>query len=66
MEIAQRKKYSTPDCKAFIAKLTEKKAAQIAAKTGSPQDKNGSAKKKSPNGKSPIETTTSAKTTGGT
>jgi hypothetical protein len=66
MEIAQKKKYSTPDCKAFIAKLTEKKAAQVAAKTALTQDKNGSAKKKSPNGKSQIETTTSAKATGGT
>jgi hypothetical protein len=52
MEIAQKKKYSQPDCKAFVAKLNEKKAAQIAAKTVAAQERNAPPKKKSPEGKS--------------
>ncbi len=64
MEIAQRKKYSTPDCKAFIAKLNEKKAAQVAAKAAAAQEKNVS-QKKSANGKPVAEAAPSTKTAGG-
>ena len=66
MELAQKKKYSTPDCNAFIAKLNEKKAAQIAAKTGIAQEKNGTPKKKAPYSKPHNATTTPAKATEGT
>jgi hypothetical protein len=40
MEIARNKKYSSPDCKAYIAKLSEKKASQSKAqpkKTAQPK-----------------------------
>ncbi|HEY9160800.1 MAG TPA: putative glycoside hydrolase [Desulfomonilia bacterium] len=65
MEIVQNKKYSTPDCKAFIARLKEKKAAQTAAKEQAVQEKNGSQKKKPNNGKPVAEAAPSAKTAGG-
>lgn len=45
MDIVRSKKYSTPDCKAFIAKLNGKKAAQAAAKAAETQEKNGAQKK---------------------
>lgn len=61
MEIAQNKKYTTPDCKAFIERLNEKKAAQAAAKAAAATDKNGAQKKKSPDGKSNQGSGTSVK-----
>jgi hypothetical protein len=65
MELAQKKKYATPDCKVFIARLQEKKAAQEAAKKASSADKNVAQKKVPSNGKVSNVPASSVKPTSG-